>query len=108
MQIADVKAHEIQADNAFATRFTLIDRDGRPAVVFINERGELAINYDFKNVYVYSGTGDIDIRKYVYRHEDVAANFIGLTQYETQMNFIPFQSAEYKEFNEKMNIQIQK
>ena len=66
--------------------------------------GKLQIDYDFNSVYVWPGDGDgkLDVRGFVYRNSDIARNFVGLTPYETYLNFIPFTSPEQKEFRMMM------
>ena len=100
-----VSTCELQTEDAYATRLTLLDPNGRPAQIYINELGELKIDYDFRNVFVYPGSGDLDIGKFVYRYgmepEVIASNFVGLTPYELQLNFVKFESNCHKEFNGK-------
>lgn len=96
---------ELQTEDAYATRLTLLDPNGRPAQIYINELGELKIDYNFRNVFVYPGSGDLDIGKFVYRYgmepDKIARNFIGLTPYELQLNFVKFESNCHKDFNGK-------
>lgn len=94
-----VSTNELKTNDAYATKLTLIDPNGRPGVVYINEQGELKIDYDYQNVYVYPGNGDLEIKKFVYRTDDIAANFLGLTPYETFLNFVPFESMTQTELN---------
>ena len=51
---------------------------------------------------MYSGNEDIQIKQFVYRSADIARNFVGLTPYEILLNFVPFESAEYKILNDKV------
>ena len=100
-----VRTCELQTEEAYATRLTLLDPNGRPAQIYINELGELKIDYDFRNVFVYPGSDGIDISRFVYRYgmdaDKIASNFLGLTPYETQLNFVKFESNCHKEFNGK-------
>lgn len=100
-----VKTCELQTNEAYATKLTLVDPNGRPGVIYINEQGELKIDYDFQNVYVYPGTGDLEIKSFVYRYgtdnEHIASNFVGLTPYELMLNFVDFGSNDYKTFNDQ-------
>ena len=99
-----VKTVELEADNAFASRFTLLDSDGRPALLYI-KNGKLQVDYDYRNAFIYPcglpGNSNIEVRKFIYRFPDVASNFFGLTPYETLLNFVPYESQEYREYNEK-------
>ena len=97
-----VSTQELKTNDAYATKLTLIDPNGRPGVVYINEQGELKIDYDFQDVFVYPGNGDLDVKRFVYRTEDMAKNFYGLTPYETFLNFVPFDSFQHCEFNERI------
>ena len=92
-----IKTSEMQADEAYVQRFVLLDKDGRPGVVYIGDDGELHLDYDFKNVYIYQPEG-IEVKKYVYSKPETVDNFVGLTPYETFLNFIPFESNETVEF----------
>lgn len=83
---------EIRANDIYATKFTLLDGEGRPAEIFIQD-GELKVNYDFHDVFVYPVDG-INMLKYVYRYPKTIENFTGLTPYETYINFIPYESNE--------------
>lgn len=100
-----VKTNELQTNDAYATRLTLVDPNGRPGVIYINSLGELKIDYDFQNVFVYPGAGDLEVKNFVYRYgtddEHIATNFVGLTPYELMLNFVDFGSNETKRFNEK-------
>ena len=58
-----IQTNEIQTKDAYATRLTLLDPNGNPAAVYINEKGELKIDYDFKNVYLYPG--DLTVSSFV-------------------------------------------
>ena len=100
-----VKTTELQTNDAYATRLTLIDPNGRPCAIYINELGELKVDYDFHDVFVYPGNNDIQIKNFVYRYgtddEHIAANFVGLTPVELMLNFVDFGSNAYKELNGK-------
>ena len=90
---------EIRANDIYATKFTLLDEEGRPAEIFIQD-GELKVNYDFHDVFVYPVDG-INMLKYVYRYPDMIDNFTGLTPYETYINFIPYESNETCRLDDK-------
>lgn len=87
-----IKTNELQTGDIYAQKIVLLDPDGKPAVLHINGSGELKIDYDYQDVFIYPG--DLDIRNYVYRYgtkpENMATNFVGLTPYETLLNFIPY------------------
>ena len=92
-----VNTGELQTNNIYATRLNLVDPHGRAMTIRVNEAGELVKEYDFQNVFVYPGAGDgaVKMKNYVYRYDKkrrMADNFIGLTPYETLLNFIPFHS----------------
>ena len=93
-----VNAGEIQTTNLYAHRLNLIDEQGRLMTIYVNESGELVKEYDYQNVFVYPGSGEgaVSVKNYVYRYDKdtrLADNFIGLTPYETFLNFIPFRSS---------------
>ncbi len=88
-----VKTSELETNDLYAHRFILLDDDCRPAVITL-KNGILDVDYDFRDVFLYPG--DLSPLKYVYRFPDanIMRNFIGLTPYETYLNFIPFESNE--------------
>lgn len=101
-----VKTCELQTNDIYATKIYLLDREGKPCVIYVNDLGELKTDYDFKNVFVYPGDdSNLEFKKYVYRYgqsdERIAGNFVGLTPYEILLNFVPFESNSYKKFNDK-------
>lgn len=101
-----LKTVDLQTNDIYASRLTLLDPNGRPAQVYIDEKGNLQINYDFQDVFIYPGLGDVEIKRYVYRYgflpEQIASNFVGLTPYQTLANFVPYDATEAKKFNDKI------
>ena len=94
-----VKTHELETDDLYTHRLTILDDDGIPAVISI-KNGVLDVDYDFRDVFLY--TGDITPLKYFWRIPDsVISNFIGLTPYETYVNFVPYGSEEVAELDGK-------
>ena len=92
MHAERVKTLELETNDLYTHRFTILDDDGRPAVITI-KNGVLDVNYDFRDVFLY--TGELAPLKYVWRFpESAISNFIGLTPYETYVNFVPFESNE--------------
>lgn len=94
-----VSTCELQTNDIYATRLYLIDKNGKPMLIYLDEAGDLKCDYDFQNVFVYPGDGNIDVKTFVYRYgkdpysippdDKVAPNFVGLTPYEILMNFVP-------------------
>lgn len=94
-----VKTCELETNDLYAHRFMLLDDDGRPAVITL-KNGILDVDYDFQDVFMYSG--ELPVFNYVWRFPDSTIdNFIGLTPYETYVNFIPFTSNENAEMEGK-------
>ena len=50
-----IKTAELQTNDIYTSRFTLLDPFGRPALVYVDEKGNLRVQYDFQDVFVYSG-----------------------------------------------------
>ena len=97
-----IKTEELQGGDVYAKRLVLLDPKGKPAVVYIDENGDLQREYKFEDVFLYGGDG-VDIKSYFYRIPgNIMANFVGLTPIETLMNFTPFQKIDDSvEFNGK-------
>lgn len=97
-----IKSDEIQGGDVYAKRLVLLDQRGKPAVIYIDEKGDLQREYKFEDVYIY-GDGDVEIKSYFYRVPgDIMRNFIGLTPLETAMSFTEFQKeGDIVELNEK-------
>lgn len=93
-----VKTGELQGDEIYAKKLVLIDPNGKPAVVYIDELGNLQRQYKYEDVFMYAPKG-IDVKSYVYRFPNIISNFAGLTPIETMLNFIPYQTNDTKEFN---------
>ena len=107
-----VVTNEVQTGDAYARKLMLIDPVGRPAVVYINELGELKVDYEFRDVFFYPGPDDdeIKIKNFVYKFgtepEVIARNFVGLTPFEIMLNYVPFESNCHKELNNKVCYKI--
>ena len=97
-----VTASEVYGDAIYARRLMLVDPDGKPYAVRINSRGEIEVDYDYKDVFIYPK--DVDVRKFVYRYlnpKNLAANFTCLTPVELMLNFVPYTSTQNRVMDEK-------
>lgn len=102
-----VETTELKTNDLYATSITLIGKDGRTGVLYIDDLGQLKVDYDFHDVFVYPGQDkSVSFKNFVYKYgmeEDrIAANFVGLTPIETMLNFTPFKSGAYKMFENKV------
>ena len=100
MKVDRIKTREMQSQDIFAHRLTLIDQEGRPCAIYIGRDGQLKFDYDFKSIFVYPGENQV--KSFVYRYTDVVRNFLGLTPYSALMNFVPFKTNEFRTLNGKI------
>lgn len=98
MYAKKIKTLELQGDDIYAKRLVLLDPKGKPAIVWIDENGDLQREYKYEDVYLYLQDG-VEVKSYVYRFPEIITNFYGLTPIETYINFIPYQSNDTKELN---------
>lgn len=106
-----VSTCELQTNDIYATKLYLVDKNGRAMAIYIDDSGDIKYDYDYQDVFVYPGSGEVDIRNFVYRYgkdpysippdDNVARNFVGLTPYELLMNFVPFISNGQTELDDK-------
>ena len=98
-----ITTNEVQTNDVYAKTLYLLDKNGRPMTIYVDDNGDIQKVYDFSNVFLFPSEG-VDVRAFFYRHRSdpdpcaippdrlVAMNFIGLTPYELLMNFVPYVS----------------
>ena len=94
-------ADEVQTNTLYTNKIILVDDQGNPGYIYIDDKGEVKIQYDYKDVFVYPND-DVDTRMFCYKYPEVYKNFENLTPYETLVNFIPFKSTRWTKFNNKV------
>ena len=96
---ANVKSREAHLDEIYANSIILTNSEGGMVKIKVGPDGKIDIEETLCDVFVYPG--DCIVRDYLYRSEDVVANFAGLTPEQVLLNFVPFISWKRSEFNGK-------
>lgn len=76
-----------------ASKMVLFDRKGKKMTIYINDKGQLATEYEFENAFVYPVTG-IGTREYLYKAGSIRDNFEGLSPTQLAERFIKFHDVE--------------
>ena len=94
---SNISAREGHIGELYANSIVLANSDGRMVKIKIGEDGKIDIEETLCNVFVYPNR--CLLREYIWRNEDMASDFAGLTPYQVMVNFIPFVGPETSEFN---------
>ena len=92
-----IATDELQATDLYATSITLVDPNGVPRRFYLDENGDLQQQYEYKCLF--ACPKDCKVLNYIYRYPNIAQNFIGLSPYQTMLNFKPLESDVNAEYN---------
>ena len=84
-------------DEIYAKSIILTNENGGMVKLKVGKDGKIDISETFCDVFVYPN--ECLVREYLYRSDDIVANFAGLTPDQTLLNFVPFIGWKRSEFN---------
>lgn len=70
LQAESIHATEIRANEIVANKLTLLDDNGKPVTLYVDEYGELKTQKTFEGVFIYPGNGEIEVRS-LWWHDDI-------------------------------------